>query len=949
MVQIWGNILDRPIIHELMWPKYRRIIEEFNKELDTVKVLFAKGLKEGFPIDPHFPPVAGKLMYIHKLRQRLATVMALYEEMGQDETLPNSRITRCEDSIYMVSKYNQMMELMKDEEDRIFAEWVASVPDICQINLPKAMIIRMDDGTLKISINFDPQLTALLREVKYLKMFLDKEGIPQEALELFDRYEELTNSLLNLTRTVEWYNWLRTTTTSVEANLIQDEMAEVDVLIDEIISTLTWEMKDVFDVINNAHEKIKDLYQRVQEAQSNLQKVLNGMDKWALVPLYYRKDNKKDQLLALDDRPDRKHKRYVKIQDSGNDIAVMLNENYGLFFNIKLPDLLGDEEEEVEEEEIKAQPTPVPSNVEATRGGKRKGKGKGKKEKKKKKKKEETVEDSLTPEQLAQIELEAREAEEKEYKRRTKWDEYLNYVDDLFCDMFAKAAMVSIGVFLDETESDMPHAAPLFEVQLELQEPVIVFNPSLDISDPDGFYILIQTLMDDIVIMGEMLPRVAPVPNSLNYRGVIESNPQIIAMIKEVLKRIEEGIEKAIQYGLEFEKYSYLWLDSRDSFLEQFLTYGRILKPEEIELLNIDENAVKKTPPQTAQFKEQLDNYEQLYKTIEAIELEWIANGWLRIDVKPLRQALLNLVCKWSLLFKNHLVEHVKKAIKDLEDFCVECDDILSDIPVEGDYRGLLKVMEYLFKIKDRQYDTDNMFQPLLEIIELLKSYGVEFPEEIHVQLAELPDKWMHTKKIAVNTKQQVAPLQTNQANLVRKRITLFDTRQNLLKDTFKKLPFFRYDCRNPYVQIDEAHKNISDYEKQLTDLEESSSLFEVNLPEFKAVRQVRKELRQLKHLWDYIYIVRSSIDQWKTTPWKKIDVDAMEMECKKFAKEIRTMDKDIRGWDAYIQLEGTVKNMLTSLRAVTELQNPAIRERHWQQLMQTTKVCECIFVRFIH
>lgn len=37
--------------------------------------------------------------------------------------------------------------------------------------------------------------------------------------------------------------------------------------------------------------------------------------------------------------------------------------------------------------------------------------------------------------------------------------------------------------------------------------------------------------------------------------------------------------------------------------------------------------------------------------------------------------------------------------------------------------------------------------------------------------------------------------------------------------------------------------------------------------------------------------------------------------------------------------LEGTVKNMLTSLRAVGELQNPAIRERHWEQLMASTKV----------
>lgn len=64
-----------------------------------------------------------------------------------------------------------------------------------------------------------------------------------------------------------------------------------------------------------------------------------------------------------------------------------------------------------------------------------------------------------------------------------------------------------------------------------------------------------------------------------------------------------------------------------------------------------------------------------------------------------------------------------------------------------------------------------------------------------------------------------------------------------------------------------------------------------------------------------------------------------MDIECKKFAKDIRLLDKEMRAWDTFIVLEARVKNMLTSLRAVGELQNSAIRERHWVQLMTTTKV----------
>lgn len=119
----------------------------------------------------------------------------------------------------------------------------------------------------------------------------------------------------------------------------------------------------------------------------------------------------------------------------------------------------------------------------------------------------------------------------------------------------------------------------------------------------------------------------------------------------------------------------------------------------------------------------------------------------------------------------------------------------------------------------------------------------------------------------------------------------------------------------------------------------ESAGLFEVNVPDFKQIKQCRKEIILLKVLWDMVHIVRSSVDDWKTTPWLEINVEQMDMDCKKFAKEIRSLDKEMRAWDTYAGVESTVKNMLTSLHAVAELQNPAIRDRHWHQLMQATGV----------
>lgn len=143
----------------------------------------------------------------------------------------------------------------------------------------------------------------------------------------------------------------------------------------------------------------------------------------------------------------------------------------------------------------------------------------------------------------------------------------------------------------------------------------------------------------------------------------------------------------------------------------------------------------------------------------------------------------------------------------------------------------------------------------------------------------------------------------------------------------------------NVHEQLDAAHTQIQELETLMAGLTESANLFEVGVPEYKQLKQCRRELPVLKELWDQVLAVRSCLQAWQSTPWSQINVDHMETECKRFSKELRLLDKEARVWDVFSGLDGTVKNTLTSLRAVAELQNPAIRPRHWQQLMMATGV----------
>lgn len=74
-------------------------------------------------------------------------------------------------------------------------------------------------------------------------------------------------------------------------------------------------------------------------------------------------------------------------------------------------------------------------------------------------------------------------------------------------------------------------------------------------------------------------------------------------------------------------------------------------------------------------------------------------------------------------------------SLADLEAFMKVARMGLTKPLKEGDYDGLVEVMGHLMKVKERQVATDNMFEPLKQTIELLKTYGEEIPEETHTKL----------------------------------------------------------------------------------------------------------------------------------------------------------------------------------------------------------------------
>ena len=110
-------------------------------------------------------------------------------------------------------------------------------------------LILRDQDTKLISVNFDPQLTAILREVGYLKSS-DVNQIPESAMNLFNQNDTLWKYITNLDLIVHLYNKVRNNVLEVELPLIESQLEVLDVQLEKAETIICWESEGIISIQN---------------------------------------------------------------------------------------------------------------------------------------------------------------------------------------------------------------------------------------------------------------------------------------------------------------------------------------------------------------------------------------------------------------------------------------------------------------------------------------------------------------------------------------------------------------------------------------------------------------------------------------------------------------------------------------------------------------------------
>jgi len=377
------------------------------------------------------------------------------------------------------------------------------------------------------------------------------------------------------------------------------------------------------------------------------------------------------------------------------------------------------------------------------------------------------------------------------------------------------------------------------------------------------------------------------------------------------------------EYMHTMTKYDYLWKDNKKAAYNAFMSKDPSLEDFEAELKKYDlvEHEIMRIPQkhnigaivlETLALKTALSTEAKTWKKQYAQNL----HGQARTE--------LATITEW---IEKH-TRYLKRELNDLDDVRV--------------------AVGYLAAIREKETMLDWEFGPILEKYSLLTKYNVDIPKEETDQVDDLEYAWRRLKTVANGVNEHLGAYQMQYKKTPVRNVRMFVVDVAQFRSDF--------EANGPGMPPLEANERLRKfqrlYEERGRKFEAYSAgeaLFGLPLTTYPELEKTKEELGLLSKLYDLFTTMLDTITGYNDMHWADVcgftigpkdpesNILIMVKKLEVFQLGIKKMPKELRGWDAYLELKKMVDEFLETLPLVEQLANPSLRERHWKALETLT------------
>jgi len=465
---------------------------------------------------------------------------------------------------------------------------------------------------------------------------------------------------------------------------------------------------------------------------------------------------------------------------------------------------------------------------------------------------------------------------------------------------------------------------PLFEVSVEMTPKGAKMNPELG---------EIQTAINTVVrAVLSCSKQISLWENDDNYASgknvfdVVSKDKDVVRVVL-LLTGALEGVKRQVyEYMHTMTKYDYLWKDNKKAAYNAFMSKDPSLEDFEAELKKYDlvEQEIMRIPQK---------------HNIGAIALETLA----------LKTALSTEAKTWKKQYAQNLHGQARTELATITEWIEKHTRYLKR--ELNDLDDVRVAVGYLAAIREKETMLDWEFGPILEKYSLLTKYNVDIPKEETDQVDDLEYAWRRLKTVANGVNEHLGAHQMQYKKTLVRNVRMFVVDVAQFRSDFEAngpgVPGL------PPLEANERLRKFQRlYEERGRKFEAYSAgeaLFGLPLTTYPELEKTKEELGLLSKLYDLFTTVLDTITGYNDMHWADVcgfttgpkgpesNISIMVKKLEEFQLGIKKMPKELRGWDAYLELKKMVDEFLETLPLVEQLANPSLRERHWKALETLT------------
>lgn len=455
---------------------------------------------------------------------------------------------------------------------------------------------------------------------------------------------------------------------------------------------------------------------------------------------------------------------------------------------------------------------------------------------------------------------------------------------------------------------------PFFNVDVELQPPAVLMNPSLDEVQEaiNRAAIAVLKFSKQLLQWGD---KNLPEADREAFYPEIARNKEIVKVVLLLTGGIHGLKQEVYDYLQTFRQHDYLWKDNKQEAYAAFM----------------------KQRPTLEDFEGELKKYMAVEQQISAINA-FHNIGSLMLTTQPLKNSLKSEAGAWKAQYAKNLHMQAKTDLDNLVSYMSETTKKLQrEIK---DLEDLRFIMTTLKQIREKESEIDLDINPVEEMYRLLARYDVRGISKDEVDaVAELRYRWKNLVALANETNEKISQLQGGFKRDLIKAVKQFKIDVTSFSND--------YDSNGPNVpgiKPTEAVERLNKYKRLYEEKERKyetyavgEELFGLPQEEYPELAKVKKELALLDKLYSLYIKVIDRVNSYADMLWGDLDFATITQEIEGFQKQAKSLPKSLRDWEAFEELRKTIDDFLELQPLLERLSDKAMRTRHWAEVQRIT------------